>query len=48
MALRLDYAEAYRQSHPKAKIGEIIAESGFGSRSTYYSTQTKLRPGKPA
>lgn len=47
-SLRLDYADAYRQSHPKAKIGEIIAESGFGSRSTYYSTLTKLRPGKPA
>lgn len=47
-SLRLVYAEAYRQSHPKAKIGEIIAESGFGSRSTYYSTLTKLRPGKPA
>ena len=47
-SLRLDYADAYRQSHPKAKIGEIIAESGFGSRSTYYSAQAKLRPEKPA
>lgn len=47
-SLRLDYAEAYRQSHPKAKANEIISESGFGSRSTYYSTLAKLRPGKQA
>lgn len=42
--LRLDYADEYRKAHPQASVGEIAAESGFGSRPTYYSVRAKLRP----
>lgn len=42
--LRLDYAEAYQKEHPEAPIHEIAAESGFGSRQTYYSVKSRLRP----
>ncbi len=42
--LRLDYAEAYQKEHPDAPIHEVAAESGFGSRQTYYSVKSRLRP----
>ena len=42
--LRLDYAEAYQKEHPEASIHEIATESGFGSRQTYYSVKSRLRP----
>jgi AraC-like DNA-binding protein len=42
--LRLQYADHYAQAHPRAKIGEIIEASGFGSRSSYYAVKAKLRP----
>ena len=42
--LRLDYAEAYQKEHPDAPVHEVAAESGFGSRQTYYSVKSRLRP----
>jgi len=42
--LRLDYADAYHNKHPKASVIEISNESGFNSRTTYYAVQAKLRP----
>lgn len=42
--LRLDYADQYRKSHPKASVVEISNESGFNSRTTYYTVQAKIRP----
>ena len=44
--LRLDYADEYRKTHPKASVIEISNESGFNSRTTYYAVQAKLRPDK--
>ena len=35
-------ADAYRKEHPGAKLGEVISESGFGSRSTYYKVRKQL------
>jgi len=40
--LRLTYAEEYRQKHPNASIAEIVSESGFGSRQTYYNVKERL------
>lgn len=42
--LRLDYAEAYQKEHPDAPVHEVASESGFGSRQTYYSVKSRLRP----
>lgn len=44
--LRLDYADQYRNRHPKASVIEISNESGFNSRTTYYAVQAKIRPEK--
>jgi AraC-like DNA-binding protein len=44
--LRLDYADEYRNKHPKASVIEISNESGFNSRTTYYAVQAKIRPDK--
>ena len=44
--LRLDYADQYRKKHPKASVVEISNESGFNSRTTYYTVQAKIRPEK--
>ena len=40
--LRLNYADRYREAHPRASVVEIASESGFGSRQTYYSVKAKL------
>ena len=40
--LRLNYADKYREAHPKASIAEIASESGFGSRQTYYTVRARL------
>lgn len=41
---RLSHATRLQVEHPEMPIGEVISESGFGSRSTYYSALAKLRP----
>ena len=41
--LRLQYADKYREIHPKATITEIASESGFGSRQTFYTVKSKLQ-----
>lgn len=41
--LRLNYADKYREAHPKASVAEIAAESGFGTRQTYYNVKAKLQ-----
>ena len=41
---RLSHAARLQVEHPEMPIGEVIADSGFGSRSTYYSALAKLRP----
>lgn len=43
-SLRLDYADDYRLHHPDAPVSEIVYESGFGSRQTYYNVKSRLRP----
>ena len=44
--LRLDYADQYRKKNPKASVVEISNESGFNSRTTYYTVLAKIRPEK--
>lgn len=41
-SLRLNYADTYRKEHPDAKLSEVISESGFGSRTTYYKVRKQL------
>jgi len=41
-SLRLDYADEYKKQHPGASISELVAESGFGSRQTYYNIKDRL------
>ncbi len=41
-SLRLDYADEYKIQHPGASISELVAESGFGSRQTYYNIKDRL------
>ncbi|MCR5003688.1 MAG: hypothetical protein K5984_04895 [Bacteroidales bacterium] len=43
-SLRLDYAEEYHREHPDASVAELVDESGFGSRQTYYNVKSRLRP----
>jgi len=42
-SLRLDYAEEYKRNHPDASISELVSESGFGSRQTYYKVKASLQ-----
>jgi len=42
-SLRLDYADEYKRTHPDASVSELVSESGFGSRQTYYNVKASLR-----
>ena len=41
--LRLEYAEKYKKEHPDATLNEVISESGFASRTTYYAVKARLQ-----
>lgn len=41
--LRLDYSFKYMETHPQATMSEVVSESGFGSRQTYYTVRLKLQ-----
>lgn len=41
--LRLEYADNYQKEHPDAPLTEVIAESGFASRTTYYTVKSRLQ-----
>ena len=41
--LRLEYADKYQKEHPDATLSEVIAESGFASRTTYYAVKSRLQ-----
>ena len=40
---RLAHAAALQEAHPGMPIGEVIADSGFGSRTTYYKIKRELQ-----
>lgn len=40
---RLAHAAALQEAHPEMPIGEVIADSGFGSRTTYYKIRRELQ-----
>ena len=39
---RLSHAARLQVEHPEMPIGEVIADSGFGSRTTYYKVRKQL------
>ncbi len=39
---RLSHAARLQVKHPEMPIGEVIADSGFGSRTTYYKVRKQL------
>lgn len=41
---RLDYANEYKASHPKADVDEVALSSGFNSRQSYYNARKRLSP----
>jgi len=41
--LRLDYADQYKKEHPDATLSEVISESGFASRTTYYAVRARMQ-----
>ena len=41
--LRLEYADKYQKEHPDSTLSEIISESGFASRTTYYTVKARLQ-----
>lgn len=41
--LRLDYADQYKKEHPDATLSEVISESGFASRTTYYTVRARMQ-----
>ena len=41
--LRLEYAEKYKKEHPDATLNEVISESGFASRTTYYAVKARMQ-----
>ena len=46
--LRLEYADKYQKEHPDATLSEVIAESGFASRTTYYAVKSRMQKEKEA
>ena len=44
--LRLEYADNYQKEHPDATLSEVIAESGFASRTTYYAVKARMQKEK--
>ena len=42
-AERLMGHAALQEAHPEMPIGEVIADSGFGSRTTYYKIKRELQ-----